>query len=89
MSLLEGVAFHCYVHDYETLSVEEWNNHCYGNDEHTEQGTTACTVCGVAVEFEGLPFHKLKPDGSKGISLKCDSCETKTMGKVKRSTIKK
>lgn len=85
MALIEGPAFHCYTHGFETNNVAEWNDHCFGNDEHTEQGTTACSSCGVVIEFTDLPFHKLGLDGSKNISLKCESCETKSTGKVKRT----
>lgn len=89
MALVEGGAFHCYIHDFETPSIEEWNNHCFGDDQHTEQGTTVCISCGVVIEFTDLPFHKLGPDGSKGIALKCEACDTKTTGKVKRSVVVK
>lgn len=87
MSLIEGAAFHCYVHDFETQSIDEWNNHC-DNDQHTEQGKTECTSCGVLVEFTDLPFHKLQADGSKHVSLKCEECDAKTTGQVKRVTAK-
>lgn len=85
MALIEGGEFICYIHDFKTPSIDEWNNHCFGNPEHTEQGGTACIICGADVIFTDLPFHKLGPDGSKNISLKCEECEAKTAGKVKRS----
>lgn len=88
MAFVEGTAFHCNIHDYETSSIDDWNEHCFGNPEHTEQGTTKCISCGVILDFTDLPFHKLAPDGSKNISLKCEDCESKSMGQVKRSVVR-
>jgi Fe2+ or Zn2+ uptake regulation protein len=85
MALVEGGEFICYIHDFKTASIDEWNSHCFGNDEHTEQGSTACVICGEIIEFENLPFHKLSPSGSKNIQLKCDDCDVATRGKVKTS----
>lgn len=85
MSIVEGAPFHCYMHDFETKSVEEWNTHCFGNPEHKESGETACTSCGTKIIYEDLPWHKIQANGSKNISLKCEDCETKQMGTVKRT----
>ena len=76
---------------FKTASIDEWNAHCSkpGDDGSThikEEGSTGCRICGVAVEFSDLPFHPLKRDGTKGISLLCESCEQKSVGKVKRSS---
>jgi len=88
MSMLEGGGFRCDAHEFRTNEIEEWNTHCYGNPEHTESGSTACTDCGIKVEFTGLPYHKIDPiTGSKNISLKCEECESKTMGTVKRTVV--
>lgn len=87
MSIIEGEGFRCDVHGIKTTSIDEWNTHCFGNPEHTESGTTACTSCGVILVFEGLPFHKLKADGSKGIALKCEDCEAQSQGQVKRTVV--
>lgn len=89
MALIEGPGFHCYLHDFDTNDVAEWNFHCTTAEGHYEMGTTICITCGNQIEFTNLPFHPLLPDGSKGIALKCEDCETKTTGKVKRMTIKK
>lgn len=90
MSLIEGAAFHCFKDGFETTSIDEWNAHCSkseGDSTHiTEEGSTACIICSTKIEFKDLPFHPLKVDGSKNIQLKCEPCETKTMGKVKRSS---
>ena len=80
--MLEGGGFQCYLHDFKTTSVDEWNAHCMESSEHTEEGTTACTRCGTIIEFSNLPFHPIKEDGSKGISLKCPDCSEKTQGTV-------
>lgn len=87
MSVIEGGGFRCDVHEFTTNSIDEWNSHCFGNPEHTESGTTACTNCGTKLEFTGLPFHKLKADGSKGIALKCPDCEQQSQGQVKRTVV--
>lgn len=88
MVLIEGGGFRCDLHDFTTKDVEEWNEHCYGNPEHTESGTTICVDCGTPLAFSGLPFHKINPvSGSKDISLKCEECEARTVGMVKRTVI--
>ena len=84
MSFTEGGEFHCYIHDYKADTLDKWNDHCFGNPEHTESGQTACIACGVIVEFSDLPYHKIDPTGSKNISLRCEACESKMTGKVKR-----
>jgi hypothetical protein len=88
MAFIEGGVFKCDKHGIETASVEEWNDHCYGNPEHTESGTTVCRSCGVAIEFSELPFHKLDVAGSKNISLTCPKCEQQAEGTVKRTVVK-
>ena len=88
MVLIEGGEFKCDLHDFRTASIEDWNDHCYGNPEHTESGSTNCSSCKVVVIFEGLPYHRIDPiSGSKNISLKCEECESKTMGVVRRTVI--
>ena len=77
---IEGGDFQCYVHDFKTANIEEWNEHCMDTPGHTEEGTTACTRCGAIVEFHNLPFHPLQADGSKGIALQCPDCSEKTHG---------
>ena len=92
MAMIEGGNFLCYKDGFTTESIDEWNKHCSkeeGSSTHiTEEGSTTCVLCHTEIEFKELPFHPLKPDGSKGIALKCESCEQKTVGKVKRSTKK-
>ena len=88
MSLIEGGNFICYRHDFETDTIDEWNAHCDDGD-HFEAGTTLCKDCGETVVFTDLPFKKLGPDGSKGLSLHCEDCESKLKGSVKRSKNKK
>ena len=90
MAFVEGGAFKCSAHDFETESVKEWNEHCIGDPMHTEMGETLCSICGDKVIFEGLPYHPInEATGSKNISLRCDACESKTVGTVKRTTVKK
>ena len=78
--MIEGGRFECYMHDYQTGSIEEWNAHCMESDEHTEEGTTACIRCGTVIEYSKLPYQPIKEDGSKGIALKCPDCSQKTQG---------
>lgn len=87
MAIVEGAPFQCNMHDFTTSSLEEWNTHCFGNPEHTETGTTVCRQCGTGIVFENLPFHKIGADGSKNISLLCETCESQMMGQVKRSKV--
>lgn len=85
MSILEGGGeFICSLHDFRTKSIDQWNDHCFDNPAHTEMGSTICIQCHERFDFTGLPFHKLSPDGSKNIALKCEECEAKTVGSVKR-----
>jgi len=84
MALLEGGSFRCDESHFETGSIDEWNKHCEQHDVHTESGSTACIVCKTPIEYSDLPFHKLDSTGSKNIMLKCEECEAKTTGKVKR-----
>jgi hypothetical protein len=89
MAFVEGGAFKCAAHDFETESVKEWNDHCDGDPMHTEQGETLCVSCGDKVYFEDLPYHRInEKTGSKDISLKCEECDNKSVGKVKRSKSK-
>lgn len=90
MAFVEGGAFKCSAHDFETESVAEWNEHCIDNEAHTESGETLCTRCGTKILFEGLPYHPIDTNtGSKNISLRCDECQSKMEGSVtKRTSIK-
>ena len=89
MSIIEGGAtFRCGIHGFETQNIDEWNDHCHNNPDHTEEGFTQCISCGTDIQFSGLPFHKLGPDGSKNIQLRCEDCENKMMGNVRRVTKK-
>ena len=86
MAFVEGGAFKCSSHDFETESIKEWNEHCKDNPSHTEMGETLCVSCGDKVYFTDLPYHPIdERTGSKNISLKCEECDNKSVGKVKRS----
>ena len=89
MAFVEGGAFKCSAHDFETESVAEWNEHCKGNPAHTESGETLCMNCKTKILFEDLPYHPIDLNtGSKNISLRCDECESKIVGNSKRTSIK-
>lgn len=89
MAFVEGGAFKCSAHDIETESIAEWNEHCKDNPAHTESGETLCVQCGTKILFEGLPYHPIdERTGSKNISLRCEDCDNKSMGQVKRTSVK-
>jgi DNA-directed RNA polymerase subunit RPC12/RpoP len=89
MAFVEGGAFKCSAHDFETESVAEWNEHCKDNPIHNESGETLCTNCKTKILFENLPYHPIDLNtGSKNISLRCNECETKIVGNSKRTSIK-
>ena len=86
MAVIEGGGeFICRKHDFRTRNIEEWNNHCDGNPDHVEMGTTVCTSCGARIEFTDLPYQRIGPDGSKGIALKCEDCTAKQAGTTVRT----
>lgn len=75
---IEGGDFKCYIHNFQTNSIDQWNAHCSASPmEHSEEGTTICRKCGIFIEFHNLPFHPIQEDGSKGISLMCVDCSAK------------
>ena len=78
--MIEGGDFECYIHDFKTRDIDEWNAHMMDTPGHSEEGTTACTRCGAIIEFSGLPYQPIKDDGSKGIALQCPDCSEKTHG---------
>jgi hypothetical protein len=88
MALIEGGSFKCDTSNFETSSIDEWNEHCLSHNIHTESGSTACIVCRTPIEFTDLPFHPLDARGSKNIALKCPECDEKTRGSVKINTVK-
>lgn len=88
MALIEGGNFRCDDKHFETGSIDEWNKHCTEDcDLHTEGGSTACIICKTPLEYSELPFHPLDANGSKNIMLKCEACEERTTGKVKRRSV--
>lgn len=86
MAFIEGGAFRCDGHGFETSNIEDWNEHCsaYPNI-HYEVGETLCMTCHQKVYFDKLPYQPIDPKtGSKNISLRCEECESKMMGSVVR-----
>ncbi len=73
---IEGGNFICYIHDFETSKISEWNTHCTSTN-HTEEGSTRCIKCDKEIKFSNLPFHPFDAQGHKNIVLKCPACETK------------
>lgn len=75
MSSLEGGDFLCSRHNFRTDDIDSWNEHM-GKEAHTDIVDTHCIECDTAFTVE-MPFQPILPDGSKGISLRCDECEAK------------
>jgi DNA-directed RNA polymerase subunit RPC12/RpoP len=76
---VEGGDWHCYIHDYRTDNVQSWNKHWTDKKyakEHVDITNTVCIECGTRFTAE-IPAQPILPDGSKGISLRCDECESK------------
>lgn len=88
--LIEGSGnFKCH-HDFETNDVNLWNDHCSDPaNNHTESGISACSNCGETIVFDNIPFHPIKADGSKGISLRCGDCEESYREVFKNNQIRK
>jgi rubredoxin len=84
---IEGGAFRCFIHTdkkgnpFETSSIDDWNAHCEKATEppHEEEADWTCEVCGDVYHAK-LPFHRLAPDGSKGIRFTCNDCGDKRKG---------
>lgn len=85
MSIIEGGAFICGRHNFETSSIAEWNDHM-DDGNHFEEGSTVCIKCGDPIKYNDLPYHPFDKAGSKNIQLRCNECEEKMIGKA---TIKK
>jgi predicted RNA-binding Zn-ribbon protein involved in translation (DUF1610 family) len=81
---VEGGAFRCFIHTdkagnpFETSDIEDWNAHCTAaiDPPHEEEADYTCEQCGEVYHAK-LPFHKLGPDGSKGIHFTCNDCGDK------------
>lgn len=77
----------CFLHDFETTDINEWNDHCI-NEGHTEEGSTCCIGCGVRIEFSNLPYHPITPNG-KNIALRCDTCTESEINALQSSNVTK
>ena len=78
---LEGGAFICYRHEYETSSVKKWDQHCYETG-HTLDINQQCKMCGDWNRVEDYPcppkmverMHSNKDEDKDVIVLKCEKC---------------
>lgn len=75
MSVAEGGDWSCTRHKFRTDDVDAWNEHMT-ESPHTDITDTICIECGIKFTAE-IPYQPILPDGSKGISLRCDECEAK------------
>ena len=81
---VEGGAFRCDLHldkegnSFTTRNIDDWNAHCSTavKPPHEEEGDFRCNNCGDSYHAK-VPFHKLGPDGSKGIAFTCNECGEK------------
>ena len=78
---LEGGAFICYRHEFETSSVKTWDRHCH-EFGHTLDINQQCKMCGNWNREENYPCpprfversHSNKPEDTNVIVLKCKNC---------------
>jgi hypothetical protein len=78
---LEGGAFICYRHEFETDSVKKWDKHCY-ETKHTCDINQQCRRCGDWNRVEDYPvpermverMHSNKEEDKDVIVLKCKNC---------------
>ena len=63
---------------FTTTNIDDWNAHCTTaiDPPHEEEADYTCEQCGDTYHAK-LPFHKLAPDGSKGIHFTCNDCSDK------------
>jgi len=80
---IEGGAFICYKHEYETFSVKNWDKHMYEIEHPTLEVTQQCKKCGQwNVERNLLHperfqerMHSNKEEDANVIVLKCPNCD--------------
>ena len=77
---VEGGAFICYQHEFETGNVKKWDEHCH-KAKHTLDVNQQCKDCGEWNTDHEYPYperyversHANNPD-DKVIVLKCKNC---------------
>jgi hypothetical protein len=52
------MTFKCYVHDFSTDDVDDWDKHNQ-DKEHTVTGTAPCNLCGIGTKFTFKGKRKL------------------------------
>ena len=80
---IEGGAFICYKHEYETFSVKNWDKHMSEIDHPTLEVTQTCKKCGQDNIERYLPhpprfverMNSNKPEDKDVILLKCPKCD--------------
>lgn len=78
---LVGTEYRCTLHeDFKpTYDIEKWNEHAKQYPEiHKEQGNTVCVDCKRRINFKGMKYHKVTPQG-KNVSLRCPECLRKML----------
>jgi len=82
--IIEGGAFICYKHEYETTSVMKWDKHMSEIPHPTLEVTQKCKKCGQWNTERNLlhparyveRMHSIKPEDQNVIVLKCPKCDT-------------
>ena len=82
--MIEGGAFICYKHEFETQSVKKWDKHMYEIEHPTLDVNQQCKKCGEWNAEFGLlhperfveRMHSNKPEDENVIVLKCPKCDT-------------
>ena len=58
----------CNIHEFETLDLNEWHDHCSTAEGHTLVGETLCEDCKRSVTLgDGVPY-------TKDLKVKCPDC---------------
>ena len=74
---IEGGAFNCGKHNFTTVDVKEWDEHCF-KENHTLTVQQICEDCGTVNEEKEYPYPKKFVEKShasgSGIKLQCKEC---------------
>jgi len=81
---IEGGAWVCYYHEFETSNIKKWDQHMYEIDHPTLEVVQQCKKCGQWNTERDLlhperfqeRMHSNKPEDKDVILLKCPKCDT-------------
>lgn len=80
---IEGGEFNCYRHDFHTINVQQWDEHC-NTSGHKLTVSQICEDCGKTIE-EVIPYparyvEKAHGGGVSPIKVECPTCSQKVGG---------